>query len=208
MKKILCYGDSNTFGYNPADMSRFDEDIVWTSVLQENLGSGYEVINEGLCDRMGFVNNEKGFEFSSQKHFPKFISKAENVDFLILFIGTNDLQFQYDISFGAVEKGLENLINLAQKKVKNIIVIPPVILDESILKGFFNFQFDKTSIVKSRKIGRIFRKISNIYHCLYFDINKITQPSDTDGLHYSKESHKIIGEKLADFILSQSQSHD
>ena len=33
MKKIICYGDSNTFGYNPKDGSRFDENIRWTSDL-------------------------------------------------------------------------------------------------------------------------------------------------------------------------------
>ena len=77
MKKIICYGDSNTFGYNPKDNSQFDENTRWTSLLQKNLGSEYEVKNEGMCDRTGFVNNPKGFLFSAQKHFPKFISKEE-----------------------------------------------------------------------------------------------------------------------------------
>ena len=123
MKKIICYGDSNTFGFNPIDGSRYNEDTRWTSLLQENLGNEYEVINEGVCDRTGFVNNPKGFLFSAQKHFPKFISKTENLEILIMALGTNDLQFQYDISIEAIEKGLENLIKLAQQKVKNIIIM-------------------------------------------------------------------------------------
>ena len=44
MKKILCYGDSNTFGYNPVDGSRFDDKTRWTALLQENLGSDFEII--------------------------------------------------------------------------------------------------------------------------------------------------------------------
>ena len=44
MKKILCYGDSNTFGYNPFDASRLDEKTRWTALLQENLGSDFEII--------------------------------------------------------------------------------------------------------------------------------------------------------------------
>ena len=199
MKKIICYGDSNTFGFNPKDGSRFDENTRWPAILQKNTETEYEVINEGMCDRTGFVNNPKGFLFSAQKHFPKLILKSEDIDLLIIWLGTNDLQFQYDISIGAIEKGLENLIKLAQPKAKNIIIIPPVVLSEKVLEGFFNFQFDQTSIIKSRKIGRIYRQITNAYHCNYFDINKFTTPSDLDGLHYDKKSHKIIADILTEY---------
>ena len=200
MKKIICYGDSNTFGFNPKDGSRFDENTRWTSKLQNILGNDYNVVNEGLCDRTGFVNNPKGFLFSAQKHFPKMITKTDNIDLIILAVGSNDLQFQYDVSFGAIEKGLEKLINIAQEKTENIIIVPPVMLSEKVLEGFFSYQFDKTSIIKSKKVGRIFRQIANVYHCGYFDINKITSPSDYDGLHYDENSHILIAEKLVNFI--------
>ena len=64
------------------------------------------------------------------------------------------MQFQYDISAGTIEKGLQKLIDLAQEKVKNIIVVAPVILDERVLAGFFKFQFDEESIVKSSPSSR------------------------------------------------------
>jgi len=200
MKKILCYGDSNTFGFNPKDGSRFDEKTRWTALLQANLGTDYQVIEEGGCDRTGFVNNPKGFLFSAQRHFTKILSRTEEFDLIVLSIGTNDLQFQYDIKFGAVEKGLEKLIQIAQKHTNNIILIPPVVLNEKILDGFFSCQFDETSIVKSKKIGKIYKQLANVYSCKIFDINKFAQPSDDDGLHYDEASHKIIAEKLSNFI--------
>ena len=212
MKKILCYGDSNTFGYNPdfefnpddglnsTDGLRYDGNTRWTALLQTSLPEDYQIIEEGLCDRNGFVNNPKGFEFSAQRHFPKLLSKSEVMDTLILAVGTNDLQIQYDISYGTVEKGLETLILLAKEKFRNIIIIPPVILSEKILDGFFSFQFDETSIIKSRKVGKIYKKLATLYNCKLFDINKFTQPSDTDGLHYDAESHKLISEKLSTFL--------
>ena len=197
MKYIVCYGDSNTFGYSPKDGSRFDKNTRWTSVLQKNLESEYKVINEGMCDRTGFVNNPKGFLFSASKHFPKYIIESENIDVLILWIGTNDLQFQYDISIDTIERGLENLIKLAKTKVKRIIIISPVILNEKILHGAFNYQFDKTSIIKSTKVGAVYQKVAKIYNCEYFDINEYIKPSDIDGLHYDENSHKIIADKLS-----------
>ena len=196
MKKIVCYGDSNTFGYSPKDGSRFDENIRWTSILQKKLGNDYKVINEGMCDRTGFVNNPKGKLFSSPKHFPIFITESENIDIFILWIGTNDLQFQYNISIEAIENGLESLIKLAKTKAKQILIIPPVILSEKILDGAFNYQFDETSIVKSKEVGVVYQKLANVYDCEYFDVNEFVKPSDFDGLHYDENSHKIIAEKL------------
>ncbi len=200
MKKIICYGDSNTFGYNPKDGSRFDENIRWTSVLQKNLGDEYEVINEGMCDRTGFVNNPKGFLFSAPKHFPKFIAKFEKIDLLILWLGTNDLQFQYDISLKTVESGLEKLLKIAKEKAEQIILIPSVELSEKILCGEFNCQFDSESIKKSKSVGKIYKQIADLYCCKIFDVNKIVKPSDIDGLHYNGNSHKIIANNLSEII--------
>ncbi len=202
MKKIICYGDSNTFGFNPKDASRFDENTRWTSVLQKILGEEYEIINEGMCDRTGFADNPNGFLFCASKHFPKFIKMPEAIDYLILWIGTNDLMSQYDISFETIEKGLENLITLAQSKTGEIIIIPPVILSDNILKGYFADRFDKTSIDKSTKVGEIYKKLSNIHNCKFFDVNVFVKPSEIDGLHYDEISHKIIAEKLAQLFLN------
>ena len=200
MKKILCYGDSNTFGYNPFDSSRFDEKTRWTALLQENLGSDFEIIEEGACDRTGIADNDKGFLYSAQRHFPKMITKTKNVDLLILAIGTNDLQFKYDLTVHQFENGLEKLIVTAKNNVRRIILIPPVILHENVLEGFFKFQFDETSVSKSKKIGKIYRKLSNIYGLDYFDLNDFVKPSNADGLHYDSEGHKIISTKLSDYI--------
>lgn len=200
MKKIVCYGDSNTFGYNPIDNSRYDENIRWTSLLKKKLGDDYEVINEGMCNRTGFIKNPDGFLFSGVEHFPRFLEESENIDILILWIGTNDLQFQYDISFEKIETGLENLIKMAQLKAKRIVVIPPVILDEKILKWHFSSLFDKTSISKSKKVGKIYEKLAKIYHLELFDVNKFVKPTEPDGLHYSENSHKIIADKLTEFL--------
>ena len=201
MKKILCYGDSNTYGYNSTDGSRFDDTIRWTALLQNKLGSDFEVINEGVCDRCGFVDNDKGFLFSAQRHFPKMMAKTKDIDILVLWIGTNDLQSKYDISFKQIENGLEKLIVIAKNYAKKVIIIPPIILDNKILEGYFKYQFDEISISKSKKVCDIYRKLSNAYGLNYFDLNEFVKPSNSDGLHYDEIGHGIIAKKLAKFIL-------
>ena len=200
MKKILCYGDSNTFGFKPNDGERHDKNSRWTGILQSKLGEDFEIIEEGMCDRTGFVDNSKGFIFSAQKHFPEFISNIDKVDIIILAIGTNDLQLFYNISDKKIEDDLKTLINLAKEKSDEIILIPPVILDENILKGSFNFQFDEKSIEKSKKVGEIYKKLAKAMGCKIFDFNEFVKPSKIDGLHYDASSHKIIAEKLYKFL--------
>ena len=49
MQSILCFGDSNTWGLNPRDNSRFDDQTRWTGLLDDLLRPfGKRVIEEGL----------------------------------------------------------------------------------------------------------------------------------------------------------------
>lgn len=203
MKKILCYGDSNTFGYNPLNGERFEENQRWSGILKKLLNN-YEIIEEGKNNRTGFVSNPDGFEFSANRHFPKLLNNLKSVDILILAIGSNDLQFQYDISFKNIERGLELLISVAKSyRIKNIILVPPVILDNNILDGNFKHQFDESSIKKSKHVNKIYKKLARILNCKYFDFNEIASPSELDGLHYTETSHAKIAESLALFIKNE-----
>ena len=157
-------------------------------------------LNDGVCDRTGFVNNPKGLLYSAQRHLPKMLTEIEDVNIFILAVGTNDLQSEYNIGFDTVEKGLVTLVNLAKEKAGQIIIIPPVILDEKVLKGAFGYQYNRTSIYKSKKIGKVFNKVAKSQRCAYFDINKFVKPSDLDGLHYDETAHRLIAKNLADFI--------
>lgn len=200
MKTIICYGDSNTFGYNTKNGSRFNKDTRWTSLLQKNLGDDYKVINEGLCDRTGFVDNPNGTLFSSQKHFPQVIEKLDNIEILTLWIGTNDLQFQYNLTKTEIENGLTKLIDLAKNKTQKIIIIPPVTLDEKVLDGTFNVLFNEISVSKSKEFEYLYKQIAQENNCYYFDVNEIVTPCNIDGIHYDEQSHKIIAECFINLI--------
>lgn len=200
MKKILLYGDSNTFGLNPKSFSRYNENSRWSGIIKEKLKNKYEVLEEGANNRTGFAENSEGEFYSSQKYFPKLLKRTGIIDIIVIAIGTNDLQFQYDISSEETENGLNNLVEEGKKYSANIILIPPVILDERILNGFFKTMFDETSIQKSKEIGQIYKKTAEKWNCYIFDINEFAKGSDTDGLHYTEESHKLIAEKLLKFL--------
>jgi len=200
MKKILCYGDSNTFGFNPKNGARFDINTRWSGILKNNLKESFEVIEEGLNNRSGFVDDTNDLNYSAFLHLPKILEKHKDIDILIFAIGTNDSQFRFNVDYETIEKRLENIINLIKNKNIKPIIIPPVKLTKQILKGTFVNFFDEKSIVKSEKIFPIYKKIADKYDCSYFDFNDFVEPSIVDGLHYDELSHQIIAQKLSDFI--------
>lgn len=48
MKTVLCYGDSNTWGYDPLSEGRYPYEQRWSSFLARELGADYLVIPEVL----------------------------------------------------------------------------------------------------------------------------------------------------------------
>ena len=57
MRHILCYGDSNTWGYTPGTGERHAPDVRWTGVLRRLLGEGWEVLEEGMNGRTTVFDN-------------------------------------------------------------------------------------------------------------------------------------------------------
>lgn len=202
MKRILCYGDSNTYGYNPKDGSRYNKATRWTALLAKFLSNDYEVIEEGCNNRTGFVDNPCGLLQSAQKHLPVCLNGYQDIDLIILSIGTNDLQISFHVSLELIERGLLDLILTVKKfnPATKIIIIPPVILGKEILTGSFSHQFDLNSINKSKQIGFTFKQIAQKEGYEFVDFNEFVWPSKEDGLHYDKEAHLLIAKNLAEFI--------
>lgn len=205
MKKIICYGDSNTFGFNPKDGSRYDKSVRWTGILSDILGSDYEIKEEGCNNRTAFFENSDGLVKSGQNYLAHCIEKHKAFDVFILALGTNDLQKIYDISEQVVINGLENLIAkiYAHCPKSRIILVTPVLLDKTVLDGYFSHQFNERSIKASVWIQNIYKTFAKQNRLEIVDLNKFIKPSSYDGLHFDKKEHKAIAEKLAEQILNK-----
>lgn len=202
MKNILCYGDSNTYGYNPETGTRFDADTRWTGVLAKLLGSSFSVIEAGMNNRTGFFDNPDGIDQSGTKHLPECLKACDKIDICVLGLGANDLQFIFDINEEIVEEGLKKLINYIRSHNNDaeIILVSPPVLSDNLLDGYFACQFDEKSIENSKKIKPVYKKVAENKNCKLIEIDTFVTPSEADGLHFSAESHKIIGKVIAEKI--------
>ncbi len=206
MKQIICYGDSNTFGYIPGSGKRYSKDIRWTGVLSNLLGDEYKVIEEGCNNRTGFVRNPSGKLFSGSEYINECFIRHPEFDIFILSLGTNDTQKFYTITPQSIKEGLKSLVG----KIKNqneqgkLIIVAPLILNTDVLKGGFSIQFDEESIERTHWIQKVYSDFCRENGIIFFDINSYVEQSAIDGLHYSPEAHRKIADNLKDIILSCS----
>lgn len=184
MKKVLCFGDSNTYGYIPSTGGRYDKNTRWTGILSNH----FEVIEAG-------ANNRHAFSES-----PKLLTEymKTNPDIVILAIGINDTQKFFNTD---IKDAIEKLIDIVLPTP--IILIAPSILGENILKHpIFSTMFDENSIEKSKKLPEIYSQIAKNKGCKFLNLNTCVQPSKIDDLHYEPKQHKIIAEKIYELLLN------
>ena len=101
---ILCFGDSNTYGYRPDGSGRFDADTRWTGLLQKKLGTNDRIIEEGLCGRTTVFSDELREGRRGLDTIGILLESHAPVDLLILMLGTNDCKTRYNASAGTIVK--------------------------------------------------------------------------------------------------------
>ena len=198
MKKILCFGDSNTYGFVPQSGLRYDINTRWTGILQTLCNNEFEITEAGCNNRTAFIDNPAGINQTGYKILPEYL-KTNFFDIIILAIGINDLQRFFNPTLNEFEQGMEKLIQITKNlspKSKIILICPSKLNLAGINNGIFSYQFDKISVEKSGKLSPIYKSLAEKYKCHFIDLNNIVDVSPLDGLHFSAESHKKIAENL------------
>ena len=207
--RVLCFGDSNTYGYNPLDGTRYKENERWSGILKQKLKQNpkhdFKIVEAGCNNRTCFSENPNGEELTGSKIISKYLTNK--TDILILALGINDLQFQYNVTIDGskndVKNGLENIIELAYKinnKLNIILLCPTVITNDILFHGYFRCLFDESSIEKSKKMSKIYYDIAKKYGCFFVDLNEFASVSKTDGLHYDISEHKKIAQRIYELL--------
>ena len=196
MKKILCFGDSNTYGYIPNNGARYDKNTRWTGVLSLLSHGKFEIIEDGCNNRTAFAANPAGKIFTGYEILPELLTG--DFDAVVLAIGINDTQFLYNLSSIEIASGVEKLINIVKVKSPQakILLVAPSILTDDVLNGNFACLFDRTSIEKSRQLPLLYQKIAEKQNIEFLDLNSVAKTSSLDGLHYAPEQHLKIAQAI------------
>lgn len=196
LKKILCFGDSNIYGYIPNNGARYDKNTRWTRVLSLLSHGKFEIIEDGCNNRTAFAANSAGKIFTGYEILPELLT--DDFDAVVLAIGINDTQFLYNLSSIEIASGVEKLINIVKVKSPQakILLVAPSILTDDVLNGNFACLFDRTSIEKSRQLPLLYKKIAEKQNIEFLDLNSVVKTSSLDGLHYAPEQHLKIAQAI------------
>ena len=110
MKQVLCFGDSNTWGYDGESRKRLPWGVRWTSLLQEKLNKEeYRVIEEGLCGRTTVFEDPLRDGRKGTALFPTLLETHAQVDVITLMLGTNDCKTVFGASADVIGKGIHKI---------------------------------------------------------------------------------------------------
>lgn len=218
--RILCYGDSNTWGtigrWEESELpsQRFEPHVRWTGVLQEALGRGCRVLEEGLGGRTT-IYARPGDEWKIGAAFLKpALHTHRPLDWVVLMLGTNDLQAKPDMTADELPLGISRLVDIVQSCGKTgrdltppqVLVLAPPEVRPSAPSG-------RTAVYPKFR-GEIGRQLSLMFpqayakvaaekHCHFLNAQAFAIPGPADGIHLDASSHMRLGKAVAVYLKEQ-----
>lgn len=207
MKTILCYGDSNTWGFDFTTGGRIPYGLRWPNILQRRLGDGYRVVDEGVNGRTTaeddptddfpeVKNGKKGLIYSLRSHCP--------LNLVILMLGTNDLKTGFFSGVDRIARNVGDLTDLARSELgamqgrePDILIAAPMPLGETIESSPFCGVFGgKRALAPSVELASALRREAERKVCYFLDAGAVAKPNPTDAVHFSREGHRLFAEAV------------
>jgi lysophospholipase L1-like esterase len=204
MINILCYGDSNTFGFDAKTKTRLKKHERWPGVVQRALGEEYNIIEDGLPGRTTVWYDPVMNLISGADYLYPCLCAHQPLDMVVLMLGTNDLKQMFSVSAFDVFWGMERVVKIVKNfstefsanPPKIFIISPPNIIEPKEMFAEMYLGAEEKSV----KLAKYYMELSVKYDALYLNAAEIIKPSPYDGLHIDANSHKLLGESTVKII--------
>ena len=204
MKNILCFGDSNTWGYEPLVARRYPADVRWTGVLQNSLGDGFRVIEEGLNGRTTFISENERPLRSGSDVLPIILESHRPLDLAIIMLGTNDLKLEFNLTVTEIAQGAKTLCEMVLNSeyladnIPQILLVSPTHIGSTVIPDQEEF-FNKAR-GQSIQFAEHYEKAAVELGVHFLDAAKIVKVSEVDGVHWDADQHQAFGKFLSNLI--------
>lgn len=200
MKTVLCFGDSNTWGYNPVTGERYSYEQRWSGILQKEVGGLARIIEEGLNGRTTAWDEPFRPGRNGTKSLGPLLESHAPIDLLILMLGTNDMKHHYHVSPYESGRGLTVLIEIVKRSAAGpggrtplvLVVVPPSL---GKLSEAMSYPYEG-GIEKSAQLGKHYRMVATQQGCFFLDAGEHVEVSEADGVHLDVEGHQSLAQVL------------
>ncbi|GAB2644850.1 SGNH/GDSL hydrolase family protein [Vibrio panuliri] len=202
LNSVLCFGDSNTWGYIPLVGGRYPVEQRWTSLLEQMLPDNWRVINEGLPGRTTGFHESIHNPHSGLGYFLPCLEKHQP-DVVVIMLGTNDLQSHLELSAQDISLGAAQLVKQAQhfanhhngKPTDIVLICPPPIYQV----GFAATGFDGAE-EKSKQFAEHFEQRAQELGCYYINAGEFVTSSPDEGVHWHQDQPAKFAQGLFEQI--------
>ncbi len=173
--KVVCYGDSNTYGYDPRGFFGGQYDHPWPEILA--VKTGWDVVNEGM----------NGREIPERS-----VSFPEDTDLLIVVLGTNDL-LQFWSPEAACEKMEQFLESLTPDRDKILLIAPPPM-------KFGEWVLDQGLIDNSITLAKYYKTLAECLGIRFADAGAWNISLAYDGVHLTEAGHRTFADGVIEYL--------
>ncbi len=191
-KKIICIGDSNTYGYEPGSIfgGRYPQDVRWTGLLARD---GHEVVNLGANGMA--VPERESFGMIRNR-----LSGEMPADVILAMLGTNDVLLNGAAAKETAEKMAVFLSEavLPLHKEGRVVLISPLSLKEG------TWVQSPAQIAESRLLGAEYKKAAEAMKISFADADGWGVETASDGVHFTAEGHRTFAEHIRKIVAEET----
>jgi lysophospholipase L1-like esterase len=199
VRTVLCFGDSNTWGTDPAGGLRFPRDVRWPGRLQAALGDDWHVVEEGLPGRTTTLDSPLAPGKNGLAYLVPCLDSHAPLDAVVIFLGTNDLADRYSLSATDVARAAARLVEVVRQSSAGtdgaapqpILACPPRVGETEWEDGW------KGAPAKSALLSDRFGAMAQELACPLVDLAQVTRFSDLDGVHLDADGHAAVAQAVA-----------
>lgn len=210
-RRILCFGDSLTWGWVPvADgmpTERYPRQQRWPGVLADRLGPDFTVLEEGLSARTTNADDPTDPRLNGSKYLPAALASHLPLDLVILMLGTNDTKAYFgrtplDIALGMsvlVTQVLTSAggVGTSYPAPQVLVVAPPPL--PPMPHPWFQLIFEGSQ-EKSARLAHVYEAMASFVKVPFFDAGSVITTEGVDGLHFTEQNNRDLGEALAEQV--------
>lgn len=194
MQRIMCFGDSNTYGYSPGGGRRMGIHTRWPCLLGTLLDC--RVLEEGACGRAAFYH-AGGPQQQTLHVFEQALLRHAPLDGIVLMLGTNDCRSACTPDAQAIACQIGRYLQCARQfypASRVLLIAPaPVLPCENTVIG----PTTQRAAALSQALPLLLSLLAGQAGCLFLDAGQIVCVSPADGVHLDQAAHAALAEAVA-----------